>query len=98
MKHQETPRHWRDSLARIGIFASLTMLLPAPLILGNPAWWVVISAIPLLLPIIFGRMKHRLWGFGLLCFCAAFAAIGIQRENAMRLRIREMYQKTESVP
>ncbi len=50
---------WRQSMVRIGFTVTAIMMLPVPLILGNPGIWIIVGGLPLILPLLFGNNRIR---------------------------------------
>ena len=60
MKFFKDPKNWRNELAAIGLSAGMAMFFLSFLMLGDPTVWLLVSCVPLLLPLLFGswlRMK-----------------------------------------
>jgi|GEM_PF-2440164 len=61
MKFFEDPKNWRSELAAIGLAAGAVMIFFSLFVLGNPNVWLLVSCIPLLLPLFFGSwLKMKL--------------------------------------
>ena len=61
MKFFKDPKKWRSELAAIGLAAGSVLFFLSFFVLGNPNVWLLVSCIPLLLPLIFGSwLKMRL--------------------------------------
>ena len=61
MKFFEDPKKWRSELAAIGLAAGSVLFFLSFFVLGDPNVWLLVSCIPLLLPLLFGSwLKMRL--------------------------------------
>ena len=61
MKFFEDPKKWRSELAAIGLTAGAVMIFFSLFALGDPNVWLLVSCIPLLLPLFFGSwLKMKL--------------------------------------
>ena len=90
MKLIGDPAKWRESYARIGLTATVVMLLPAPLLLGDPTGWMLVSLPPLLLPLLFGRWQHRVVALALTLAVVAVCIVSTRQEAKTRERIRRI--------
>lgn len=90
MKLIGDPAKRRESYARIGLAATVVMLLPVPLILGNPTGWMLASLPPLLLPLIFGHWQHRLIALALVIAVLAVCIVTTRQEAKTREQIRRI--------
>ena len=61
MKFFKDPKKWRSELAAIGLAAGPVLFFLSFFVLGNPNVWLLVSCIPLLLPLFFGSwLKMKL--------------------------------------
>ena len=61
MKFFKDPKNWRSELAAIGLAAGSVLFFLSFFVLGNPNVWLLVSCIPLLLPLFFGSwLKMKL--------------------------------------
>ena len=90
MKVLIDPAKWRESYARIGLAATIVMLLPAPLILGDPTGWMLASLPPLLLPLIFGHWQHRTIAVVLALAVVLASVVTTRQEARIREKIRQI--------
>ena len=61
MKFFKDPKNWRSELAAIGLAAGSVLFFLSFFVLGDPNVWLLVSCIPLLLPLLFGSwLKMRL--------------------------------------
>ena len=71
MKFFEDTKKWRNELAAIGLTAGAVMFFLSFFVLGNPTVWLLVSCIPLLLPLFFGSwLKMKLPALLFLAFAA----------------------------
>ena len=90
--------------ARIGLGASIGMiLLSAFLLYADPAGtaiWLLISAIPLALPLLIGNRKHRIYALLILLFIGISCGTALTRMNRQLNRtIRQLIElRTKNAP
>ena len=61
MKFFKDPKKWRSELAAIGLAAGSVLFFLSFFVLGNPNVWLLVSCIPLLMPLFFGSwLKMKL--------------------------------------
>ena len=61
MKFFKDPKNWRNELSAIGLAAGSVLFFLSFFVLGDPNVWLLVSCIPLLLPLTFGPwLKMRL--------------------------------------
>ena len=61
MKFFKDSKNWRSELAAIGLAAGSVLFFLSFFVLGDPNVWLLVSGIPLLLPLFFGSwLKMKL--------------------------------------
>ena len=71
MKLFKDSKNWKQEISEIGLTAGFMLFLFSFLVLGNPNIWLLLSCIPLLIPLIFGSWwKMKLPAFLLIVISA----------------------------
>jgi len=83
MKFFEDPKKWRSELAAIGLTAGAVMIFFSLFALGDPNVWLLMSCIPLLLPLFLGSwLKMKLPALLFLTLSGCF--LGITRFDPIK--------------